>query len=187
MTLIASQVRIPGTGEVFIREPGGTAPVTPTDPLTGSVGLGYTQEDGVTIARAVNREGVPAWQSVSPVKYIYNGLTLSLAAAFLQSQNEVASMWWGGDFAETGNDTGVFKSDLSTIPTAIEKTVGLKWKDDEGFNHLIYVPRIEVGATGDVAISRKATAFQITFDALTPETGEVMATWLTDDPNFAPE
>lgn len=183
MTLVASQVRIPGTGEVDIRSVGGTAPTDPSTALTGATSLGYTQPDGVTISRTVDREGIEVWQSTTPVKYIYNGLTLSISSAFVQSQNAVASLWFGAEFESSGDN---FKAELSTNPSAIERSVALRWTDDEGKHHMIYIPRAEVGETGDVAINRQgATAFQITFEALTPDSGP-LAVWLTDDPNFDP-
>ena len=192
MTLTASQVRVPGSGELFVADVGSTAPTDVSTALNASFkGLGYTQEDGATISRSLDREPIPAWQSLQPLGYIYNGGELTVAAAMLQSNNEVASLWFGGgDFAETGVGSGEYKADMPTVPEGVERALVLEWTDTRGATDIksrLFIPRAEVTDTGDVQISRGgATAFQITFSALAPSSGSVLATWFTDDANFAP-
>lgn len=187
MTLVASEVRVPGTGELFVAPVDTAAPTDLATPLPATwVGLGYTQEDGATLSRSLEREPVPAWQSVTPLRYIYNGATLGIAAAMLQSNSQVAGLWWGSDFAETVASSGVFKSDMPTIPTSTEQAVILRFDDDDKHS-LIWVPRMDLAETGDITLNRQgATAFQLTFNAMAPDTGSVLATWLTDDPAFGP-
>ena len=192
MALTASQVRVPGTGELFVADVGSTAPTDVSTALNASfVGLGYTQEDGATISRSLDREPIPAWQSVTPLGFIYNGGELTVAAAMLQSNNEVATLWFGGgDFAETSTGSGEYKADMPTVPEGVQRAVVLEWTDTRGTTDIksrLYIPRAEVSDTGDVQISRTGpTAFQITFSALAPSSGSVLATWFTDDANFAP-
>lgn len=192
MALTASQIRIPGTGELFTNTVGTAAPTDVSTALAVTwTGLGYTQDDGATVSRSLDREPVTAWQSTSPVAYIYNGAELTVAAAMLQSNNEVASLWFGGgDFAETGVGSGEFKSDMPTIPEGVERSIVLQWTDTRGTTDVVsrlYIPRAELRDTGDVQLSRTGpTAFQMTWAALAPDTGSVLATWFTDDPAFAP-
>jgi len=192
MALTASQVRVPGTGELFTAVVGTTAPTDVTTALPAAwTGLGYTQEDGATIGRSLDREPIPAWQSVTPLAYIYNGAELTVAAAMLQSNNDVAALWFGGgDFAESAPSSGVFKSDMPTIPEGVEKALVLEWTDTRGATDVIsrlYIPRAELRDTGDVQLSRTGpTAFQMTWAALAPDTGSVLATWLTNDAAFNP-
>ena len=188
MTLVASQVRVPGTGELFVADVGTEAPADTTTALDPAwTGLGYTNEDGVTLSRSLEREPVNAWQSLTPLRYIYNAATLGISAAMLQSNAEVAGLWWGGgDFAETALDSGVFKADMPVIPEGTEKAVLLEFKDDD-ITARIWVAKMDLAETGDVTLNRQgATAFQLTFNALAPDSGTVMATWLTDDPAFGP-
>lgn len=187
MTLVASQVRVPGTGELFVNDVGTAAPADVEAPLTTWTGLGYTQPEGVTLSRSLDREPVEAWQSMTPLRYIYNAATLGIGAAMLQSNGEVAGLWWGGgDFAETSVGSGVFKSDMPTIPTGVERAVVLQFVDDDIIGR-IWVPRMDLSETGDISLSRQGpTAFQLTFNGMAPDTGSVMATWLTNDPAFGP-
>jgi hypothetical protein len=192
MALTASQVRVPGTGELFTNAAGTTGPADATAALpVGWTGLGYTQEDGATIGRSLDREPITSWQSVTPLAYIYNGAELTIAAAMLQSNNEIASLWFGGgDFAETVVGSGEFKSDMPTIPEGVERALVLEWRDVRGATDVVsrlYIPRAELRETGEVQLSRTGpTAFQMTWAALAPDTGSVLATWLTNDPAFAP-
>lgn len=192
MTLTASQIRVPGTGELF-RAPVGTAgPTNVSTALTATwKGLGYTQTDGATIGRSLDREPIEAWQAVFPLGYIYNGAELTVAAAMLQSNNDVARLWFGGgDFAETALGSGEYKADMPTVPEGVETALVLEWTDTRGATDIksrLYIPRAEVRDTGEVQLSRSGpTAFQMTFAALAPDTGSVLATWFTDDPAFAP-
>ena len=184
MTLVADNVRIPGTGEVFVAATGSTAPTDVTAAVAAAFrGLGYTQDGGVTLGRTVNRDPVTAWQSVTPLKYVYTGVDLRVSAAFEQSQSTVAGLWWGADFAASGTE---WRADLPTVPSGVERSVILSYTTDGGFKHRIYIPRAEVTDTGDVTVSRSATAFQITFSALAPSTGSTLASWFTNDPAFDP-
>jgi hypothetical protein len=188
MTLVASQVRVPGTGELFVA-PVGTAAPTDTDTALAAAwkGLGYTTEDGVTLSRSLEREPVNAWQSLTPLRYIYNAATLGISAAMLQSNQQVASLWWGGgDFAETVASSGVFQADMPVVPEGTEQAVLLEFSDDD-IKTRIWVAKMDLAETGDIALNRQgATAFQLTFNALAPDSGSVMASWITDDPAFAP-
>lgn len=188
MTLVASQVRVAGTGELYTAAVGTAAPADAEVALAPAYkGLGYTQEDGATLGRSLDREPITPWQSVTPIRYIYNGANLTIAAAMLQSNREIATLWFGGgDFAETSVGSGQYKADMPVVPEGIERAVLLEWKDDDVVNRL-YIPRAELSETGDVQVTRTAPqAFQMTWAALAPDSGDVLATWLTNDPNFAP-
>ncbi len=188
MALVSSQVRVAGTGELFTAVVGTAAPTDASTALAVAwKGLGYTQEDGATIGRSLDREAVTAWQSVTPLRYIYNGASLTVAAAMLQSNKEIAKLWFGGgDFAETSVGSGQFKSDLPTVPTGIERAIVLEWTEDTIKNRL-YIPRAELSETGDVQVTRTAPqAFQMTWSALAPSSGTTLATWLTNDAAFGP-
>ncbi len=188
MALVANQVRVPGTGELYTAAVGTAAPADAEVALgTTYKGLGYTTEDGATLGRSLDREPITPWQSVTPIRYIYNGVDLTIAAAMLQSSREVATMWFGGgDFAETALGSGQWKADMPTIPEGVERAVLLEFTDGDITSRL-YIPRAELRETGDVSITRTGPmAFQMTWAALAPNSGTVLATWLTNDPAFAP-
>lgn len=189
MPLASSQVRVAGTGELHL------APLTATLPTTASaalgpefIGYGYTTEDGVTLSKSVEREGVPAWQSSTPVRYLITGQEFTVGCTFLQSNDQVLRLWLGsGDFASDGGtapDVG-YRADVPIDPTTDAFVMVLEWRDGDITSRLV-VPKVEITETGDVSLARSATQFPITFGALAPESGDVLATWLTTDPAFNP-
>lgn len=184
MTLVSGQVRVAGTGELFLAPVGTALPATAVAALNASFeGYGYTTEDGVTLSKSVDREGIPAWQSANPVRYLITGQELTIATTFLQSNEDILKLWLGsGDFASDGG-TG-FRADVPIDPIGQQFALVLEWHDDDIASRLV-VPKVEITETGDVQLARAATAFPVTFGALAPDSGSLLATWLTDDPAFA--
>jgi len=184
MTLVSGQVRVAGTGELSLAPVGTAVPTTATMALNAAFsGYGFTTEDGVVLSKSVEREGVPAWQSTTPVRYLITGQELTIATTFLQSNEDILKLWLGsGDFASDGGDG--FRADVDVDPVGQQFVLVLEWKDDDITSRLV-VPKVEVTETGDVSLARQATAFPVTFGALAPDAGSVLATWLTDDPAFA--
>lgn len=184
MTLKSSEVRVAGTGELFLAPVGTATPTTAVATLNSAfAGYGYTTEDGVTLSKSVDREGVAAWQSTSPVRYLITGQEFTIATTFLQSNEEILKLWLGsGDFATDGG-TG-YRADVPVDPAGQQFAMVLEWKDATITSRLV-VPKVEITETGDVSLARQATSFPVTFGALAPDTGTVLATWLTSDGNFA--
>lgn len=189
MTLSSSQVRVAGTGELSLAPAGTALPTSATAALAAAYkGYGYTTEDGVTLSKAVTREGVPAWQSTTPVRYLVTGQELTIACTFLQSNEQILKLWLGsGDFAADGGAGGAagLRADVPIDPQSQAFVLVLDWRDGPDVHSRLVVPKVEVTETGDVALSRTATQFPVTFGAIAPETGDLLATWFTDDPDFA--
>ncbi len=179
MTLASSEVRVAGTGELYLAPVGTAAPTDPsTDPAAAWQGYGYTTEDGVVLSKSVEREGVPAWQSSTPVRYLVTGQEFTIAATFLQSNAEVVQLWLGAGAFASG------KAEVPIDPPTMQFALLLRWVDDT-INTILTLPKVEITETGDVSLLRTgATSFPITFGALAPDSGSVLATWMTDDPAF---
>jgi hypothetical protein len=189
MTLKSSEVRVAGTGELFLAPVGTALPTKASEALNAAFkGYGYTTEDGVTLAKSVDQEGIPAWQSTTPVRRIITGQELTIETTFLQSNEDILKLWLGsGDFATDGGvapDVG-YRADLSIDPVGQNFAMALEWKDGTIVSRLV-LPKVTVTETGDVSLARtSAVAFPVTFGALAPDSGTVLATWLTTDPAFA--
>jgi hypothetical protein len=190
MTLKSSEVRVAGTGELYLAPVGSTLPTSASATLDAPFkGYGYTTEDGVTLSKSVDREGIPAWQSSTPVRYLITGQELTIETTFLQSNEDILKLWLGsGDFATDGGvapDNG-YRADLSVDPVGQQFAMVLEWRDGTIVSRL-QLPKVEVTEVGDVSLARtSATAFPVTFGALAPDSGTTLATWLTTDPAFAP-
>lgn len=189
MTLVSGQVRVAGTGELSLAPVGTALPTKATEALNVAFeGYGYTTEDGVSLSKSVEREGVPAWQSTTPVRYLTTSQELTAALTFLQSNDQILKLWLGsGDFATDGGvapDDG-WRADVSVDPIGQQYAFVLDWTDDDIKSRLV-IPKVEITETGDVSLARAATSFPVTFGALAPDSGTVLATWLTNDPAFDP-
>lgn len=192
MTLQSGQVRVAGTGELFLA-PLTSAAALPThasdtiDPLF--IGFGFTDTNGVVLSKSITREGVPAWQSTTPVRYLTTGQDFTVAVSLIQSNKEILKAWLNsGDFAPDGAVAPAvagWRADIPTDPTTIEYKAVVRWQDDD-ITSLLTLGRLEITQTGDVALARQATTFPITLSALAPLTGNVLASWMTTDPAFGP-
>lgn len=186
MTLVSGQVRVAGTGELFLAPVGTALPTAASTALNVAFeGYGYTTEDGVTLSKSVEREGIPAWQSTTPVRYLITSQELTVACTFLQSNEDILKLWLGsGDFATDGGTPAGQRADVPVDPVGQQFAMCVEWQDASITSRLV-VPKVEVTETGDVTLARQATAFPVTFGAIAPDSGTVLATWLTTDSAFA--
>lgn len=188
MTNVSGQVRVAGKGELLLAPVGTTLPTSAGQALDPAFkGFGYTTEDGVTLSKSIEREGIPAWQSTTPVRYLTTGQEFTIATTFLQSNKDTLKTWLAsGDFAPDGNvTTPGFRADVPVDPESQQFALVLEWADGDIVSRVV-VGKVEITETGDVSIARQATAFGVTFGALAPDTGTVLASWMTTDPAFAP-
>jgi len=183
MTLVSGQVRVAGTGELFLAPVGTALPTAVDTPLNVAFnGYGYTTDDGVKLAKSINRDGVAAWQSATPVRNIITSQEFTIEATFLQSNKDILKLWLNsGDFASDGG-TG-FRADVPVDPIGAQYAMVLEWKDGTITSRLV-VAKVEVTDTGDVTVAREAQSFPVTLSALPPDSGSVLASWLTSDTAF---
>jgi hypothetical protein len=184
MARVASEVRVAGTGEIYVAPPATAAPTNVATALPAAwLGLGYTSDAGVTLRRSVDREGIPAWQSVTPVRFVYNALSLSVAAEFIQSNEVIMALYLNsGAFALSGTE---YKADIPTVPARDTRSLVVEWNDSPVISRL-YIPVVEVSETGDMTLNRgSAQSASMTFEAVAPNSGTTLATWFTNDANFA--
>lgn len=187
MTLVSGQVRVAGTGELFLAPVGTILPDAASDTLDPAFkGFGYTTQNGVVLSKSVEREGISAWQSLVPLRFIYTGQEFAVEATFLQSNKDILKAWLNsGDFASDGGTPEGFRADVSVDPASQEYALVVRWTDGD-ITSLLVLGRSELIETGDVPLARKATEFPMKFSALAPDEGDVLASWLTTDPAFDP-
>jgi hypothetical protein len=189
LSLNPTLVRVPGTGELSLAPPGTPEPADPATPLPAAwVGLGLSTEDGVTIRRAVERSGTTHWQQITPARYIYTSLELTVASVFQETKGTVLSAYFGGmTFAETAQGSKKYRAEISAVPKGDERALCVDWVDQisatQVYNHRLYIPRVEVSETADSQWTRTQEArWGLTFAALSPASGTTLAVWLTNDP-----
>lgn len=191
MAMNSALVRVPGTGEVYLAPPDTPEPSDATAVLPPPwSGLGLTTPDGTTLARKVEKEGTEHWQQLTPARYIYKSLELTVASVFQETKGEVLSAYFGGmKFAVVGSGTPKnYRAEISSIPKSDVRALCVDWtdivSDTEIYSHRLYLPRAEVSETQDTQFSRTQEArWGLTFAALAPPKGKTyIAVWLTNDP-----
>lgn len=112
MALTASEVRSFGSGRVWVA-PVGTAFPTAFDGVPGGtwVDLGYIDEQGPRFEFGREVTEIPAWQSYDPVRIINVRVPKTIAATFLQTNEDVLKLAMGGGETSTpvALDTDNFK------------------------------------------------------------------------------
>ncbi|MEV7089055.1 phage tail protein [Streptomyces sp. NPDC093085] len=185
----SSQIRIAGTGRLFVAEAGAAAPVnfaTDWDPQVWK-DLGYTSTDGVTFAKKDKLDPVETWQSVSPARFIYADRDLTLKFSMLQFNESTLPFFMGGAAVEpVASADGVFSYAISDGPQFDERALGLEFTDGTDVTYRFVIPRGQVTASDDIKLARKAAALLgVTFTALAAKEGEPLATFLMKDPAYA--
>ncbi|KOV81708.1 hypothetical protein [Nocardia sp. NRRL S-836] len=150
-----SLVRVAGTGELSIAQPGTPEPADATMALPAAwTGLGLTTEDGVTIARKVEKEGTTHWQRITRARYIIKSHEMTTKAVFQETKAAVLSAYFGGlVFAETATGSKKYRAEISTVPKSDVRALCIDWTDEisetEIYHHRLYIPRAEVSETDD--------------------------------------
>jgi hypothetical protein len=176
-----------GTGaKCYVGLDDATPPVDPdTDLTTGWQDIGFVSEDGCTIRFGASSEGVPVWQSSTPVRTIKQET---------ESQLELALMQWFGDslIVAFGGGTvsgaaGAFKYEAPKGGDSLRlHRLAIGWTD-KGYVYRLYVPRAQLADVTEAQIVRtEAADIPLTFSMLEPGGGESPWTILTDDPAFDP-
>lgn len=147
--------------------------------------VGFLSEDGVTPTRSQSIEGVPVWQSVYHVRRFITeaGFKVSMV---LREWNKVTVplAFGGGAVTESPASSGSYRYDFPDPSDIDERAMVLDWNDGER-NFRLVVAGGNIAEDVETTIARSGPSdLPITFEAI-KVTGEPIAYWMTDDPNFA--
>ncbi|WP_353943386.1 phage tail protein [Streptomyces sp. HUAS MG91] len=194
----SSQIRVPGTGKVLVAQFNPTTPAAaPVDTTVAWPAawteLGYTSTDGVKLAKKDKIDQVDGWQSVSALRYIYSDRELTLKFQLMQFNKTTLPFFMGGGAtgtATTPAEAGTYKYDLTTNPSADERSLGIEFTDVQNGTAVVYrliVPRGQVTETEEISMTRTgAMKLGVTFTAYAQDdTSKPLATWLMKDGAYA--
>jgi hypothetical protein len=188
VALDADQIRIAGSGHIYVGAVGATAPTDlttawDTDDWTE---LGFTNEDGVTVSDSRELQDITVWQLMYPARKIITGRNFTVAFNLRQWNRATLVLAFGGGTITT---TGTGASAVHTYtPPAAEfidrRSLGVEWSDGSVIYRLI-VPRGMVTEDVETALQRgDAAELPITF-AVEGEDGVQPYTLLSNDPALA--
>lgn len=89
--------------------------------------LGYTSEDGIELTPTVETNPVNVHQSATPIKYVVNSASATLAFSMMQFDKHTVPVYFGTDFTE-GED-GTLVLDLASTPSLAENAIIVEWGD----------------------------------------------------------
>ncbi len=152
----ADQIVVAGTGTISIA-PQGTA--IPADTAVHStldpayVDLGFTSDDGVTIADGMEVEDINAWQSLYPVRRVITGYSGSVAFDLLQWSEDIFIQVLNGVVTEPVADT-VHEFTPTRDGVLPEKTLIVDFTDGAELYRWIF-HRVTMGADVEIPIDKK--------------------------------
>src|SRR6266496_3539404 len=148
----ASEIRVGVNGTIYIA-PGGTAgPVDITSAWTGFTNIGYATDDGVKLSRSMDTSQIKAWQSISTLRYLITGVTLTTAFTLIQADKDIIPLYFGGGSITT-QAAGKYLYNISSSPAVDERVFGVEWTD-AALTYRFVMGRCMVTATGDTTIGR---------------------------------
>jgi len=157
MSLVDSQVFIPGAGYLYVAPVGTDVPTDLTDPETPWDNLGHSSiEDGVTLGReGGDSEVLGTWQNPS-LRERRDPTSWFLTMMLHQFSNNTLSFFFGG-----GDASVLGKFGVPLIPVAQERALFMRIVD--GNNEApLYCPRVSLLADDDVELDvEKFVAFPI--------------------------
>ncbi|MET9950349.1 phage tail protein [Streptomyces sp. NPDC006339] len=191
----SAEIRVAGVGKLFVAKADTAIPSFGTDAAADWkdwTDLGYTTGDGVTFSKKDKLEAIDAWQSVSPVHYIYSARDLSLKFSMLQFNEDTLPFFMGGGKVapEPATSTEVFKYEIAERPFADVRALGLEFTDVKAggtaVTYRFVIPRGQVTASDDIKLARKAAStLGITFSAMSNGAGKPLATFLMKDNQYS--
>lgn len=186
MAVNADNVRVGLNGNVYVAPKGSTAPADLTsawDPAW--VDLGYLNDDGVEMEYGTDVEDIMAWQSLSPVRRVLTSVELTLAFTAIELRASAVTLYFpDSTITEVTADT-VFKLDIPSAPGSAEMAFGFEWIDGDITNRVV-IPRGEVTDRESVNFQRgEPVGLGMTVSAYASSSPE-LATWLSNDPSWAP-
>lgn len=97
MALVADEVRVGVTGELFSAPPGTALPTDAATALAAAyIGHGYVSEDGVTENWDDSVDNIIAWQNATTVRAVRTESTLTLACTLIQTRGSNLELFYPG-------------------------------------------------------------------------------------------
>jgi len=183
--LNASEIRVAGTGTVYVAPAHTAAPVDFTKNWDSPwVNLGYTSSDGVKFVKKDKLDPVDTWQSVAPIRYVFADRDFSVKFSLLQINSDTLPFFLSSGVKAAGTNS----FEIAAAPAVDERALGIEFSDGPNVVHRFYIPRGAVTETDETSITRtSAIKLGVTFTALTPINArfEPLAAWSMKPPTTA--
>ena len=187
--LAASEIRVAGTGAIYVAPVGTAVPTTVNDAFNAAFrNLGFATTDGLRLTRTMDTEQVNSWQSIAVQRYLITGVNLTVAFDLQQYNKDTLPLYLGGGtIVNQGGCPVSYKLDLSSTPTIDERAMIYTWVDGTINNRLV-VPRGMVSETGEATLGREQEIrLPLTFSAMSPTSGDGARDAAYGRPSLSPD
>ncbi|MEU7096054.1 phage tail protein [Kitasatospora aureofaciens] len=183
-----NQIRVAGTGHLYIAPVGTAAPTDVTTAWSASwQDLGFTDESGVVLGKKDSWDQITLWQATVPARMVPKSRQFTAKFTMQQINAVTLPLWAGGGAVQTNGASGYLYTIAETL-TSYERALGIEWTDNNGtITNRIIIPRGQVSDTTDINLSRaKAADLGITYEALGIDGVTPLVYWYSNDTNMTP-
>lgn len=179
MALVADEVRVAITGELYSAPRGTTAPTTASTALNAAfIGHGYVSEDGVTENWDDSVDNIVAWQGATTVRAARTESTLTLACTLIQTRGSNLELFYPG--SEVVANGAEWKIEVKS-PTSDRRSFVLDVVDGEDLIR-IYLGNAELTERGEIPYqSGEAVMYPVTLTAYPDDDGNLMVKFANSD------
>lgn len=185
MALESSEVRVAGTGQLFVAPLGTTIPASVVTPLSHNAGwidLGYADEDGVDFSFSRDVNEINAWQSFDPIRTIVTKVPKEVSAKLLQSNQHVLLLAFGGGTV-TETATGYYRYDPPADSFVDERMFAVEFVDGSYTYRIVYRKATNQAGIEFTWKKGEPVLYPITMKVLAADSGAKSFSLYTDDPN----
>jgi hypothetical protein len=166
MALDVDNVIVAANGAVYIAPDGTALPTDATTALDAAfIELGYVSDDGVAFTPEVTVEGIPAWQSLSPIRNLLTDYSITAEMTLLEWKKETLELYFGGGtFTDNGDGTWDF-----LLPAPGEQDVyAMVIEGHDGVErYRIVLDRVQLEDAGETTFNKgEAAGLPVTVKAL---------------------
>jgi hypothetical protein len=181
----ANELIVAGDGQAYVAPSGTALPTNATGALNAAfVGLGYITEDGATVTVSPDIAEFMAWQSRSPVRREKTSVSVQIAFALMQWDEDSVPLAFGG--GSVSGTAGNYRYDLPRDDSALDERALILDAVDGATHYRWVFPRGNVTEAVEAQYQRANPAsLPITFSALAGAGGASPGYFLTDSAAFA--
>lgn len=182
----ASQLIVPGSGQVYVAPVGTALPTTSAASLNSAfVGLGYITTDGVAFAAEPEISEISAWQSRDPIRRDLIGQAKQFTFTLQQwNEENLPFVFGGGTVVDLGG--GEYRYDFIEDDDALDEHAIVVDLVDGSTRHRFAFHRGNVTDTVETSFVRESEAgLPVTFKVLSPSTGGSPGSYFTNSADFA--
>lgn len=178
MALVASEVDIAITGELFSAPHGTAAPENASDPLDPAfIGHGYVSADGVTESWDDSVDNIIAWQNATVVRAARTESVATLSCTLIQNRGSNLELYHPGSRMEPNGDEWM----LPVKPAnADPRSFCLNVIDGDKLMR-IYIGNGEVTERGEITYQNgEPIGYEVTITTYPDDDGNLMVKYATD-------